>query len=53
MIVNELKIIKDVLLDVGGTSGAWDFGDGTRRKWNDMQKTSRDIRAVLDYLIDV
>jgi hypothetical protein len=33
-------------------SGTWEFGDGIRRKWNDLQNTSRDIRLVTNYLLN-
>jgi DGQHR domain-containing protein len=33
------------------TSGYWDFGPGTQRKWNEVQNTSRDIQMVANYLL--
>lgn len=33
------------------TSGFWDFGPGTQRKWNEVQNTSKDIQMVANYLL--
>ena len=33
------------------TSGYWDFGPGTQRKWNEVQNTSKDIQMVANYLL--
>jgi DGQHR domain-containing protein len=33
-------------------SGTWEFGDGVRRKWNDLQNTSRDIKLVTNHLLN-
>lgn len=32
------------------TAGTWDFGDGQRRKWNELQNTSKDSRLLAIYL---
>lgn len=33
------------------TEGYWEFGPGDRRKWNELQNTSRDILTLSRYLI--
>jgi len=33
------------------TSGFWDFGSGTQRKWNELQNTTRDIQLLTNYLM--
>jgi hypothetical protein len=33
------------------TSGFWDFGPGTQRKWNEVQNTSKEIQMVANYLL--
>jgi hypothetical protein len=33
------------------TTGYWDFGPGSQRKWNELQNTSRDIQLLTNYLI--
>jgi DGQHR domain-containing protein len=33
------------------TSGAWRFGPGATRKWNELQNTSGDIQLVADHLL--
>jgi DGQHR domain-containing protein len=33
------------------TSGHWDFGLGVRRKWNEIQNTSKDIQLLASYLL--
>jgi DGQHR domain-containing protein len=33
------------------TTGYWDFGPGTQRKWNEVQNTSKDIQMVANYLL--
>lgn len=33
------------------TSGFWDFGPGTQRKWNELQNTTRDIQLLTNYLL--
>ncbi len=33
------------------TTGYWDFGPGTQRKWNELQNTSRDIQLLTSYLL--
>jgi len=32
------------------TAGTWDFGNGQRRKWNELQNTSKDLRLLAVYL---
>jgi DGQHR domain-containing protein len=32
------------------TSGMWDFGPHTQRKWNELQNTTRDIQLLSEYL---
>ncbi|MGH4027288.1 MAG: DGQHR domain-containing protein DpdB [Pseudonocardiaceae bacterium] len=49
-VINELAILKDVC---PWTAGTWEFSDGTQRKWNDVQNTSRDIRMVTNHLLSV
>lgn len=34
------------------TSGAWDFGNGRKRKWNELQNTPKDIDLLARYLTD-
>jgi DGQHR domain-containing protein len=34
------------------TAGQWDFGEGRRRKWNDLQNTPRDINLLSDHLVE-
>lgn len=33
------------------TQGVWDFGGGRRRKWNELQNTSKDIELLASYLL--
>jgi DGQHR domain-containing protein len=33
------------------TGGAWDFGPGLQRRWNEVQNTSKDITLLADYLL--
>jgi DGQHR domain-containing protein len=33
------------------TAGHWDFGNGQRRKWNELQNTSKDIELLSNHLI--
>ncbi|WP_047861630.1 DGQHR domain-containing protein DpdB [Archangium gephyra] len=33
------------------TTGEWDFGNGQKRKWNELQNTSQDIDLLSKYLI--
>jgi DGQHR domain-containing protein len=33
------------------TAGQWDLGGGHKRKWNDLQNTSKDITLLSDHLI--
>ncbi|MBW4719404.1 DGQHR domain-containing protein DpdB [Saccharothrix obliqua] len=33
------------------TSGAWELADGTTRKWNDLQNTSKDIQLLTNHLL--
>jgi DGQHR domain-containing protein len=33
------------------TDGAWDFGQGRRRKWNELQNTSKDIQLLANHLL--
>ena len=44
---NDLSALKDVCR---WTSGFWDFGPHSQRKWNELQNTSRDIQMLTDYL---
>jgi DGQHR domain-containing protein len=32
------------------TSGIWDFGQHSQRKWNELQNTTRDIQLLSEYL---
>ncbi len=34
------------------TSGTWDFGNGRKRKWNELQNTPRDVDLLARYLTD-
>jgi DNA-sulfur modification-associated len=34
------------------TSGLWDFGSHSQRKWNELQNTTRDIQLLSEYLIN-
>jgi DGQHR domain-containing protein len=34
------------------TSGLWDFGPHSQRKWNELQNTTRDIQVLSEYLIN-
>lgn len=44
----ELGRIKDVCR---WTHGYWDFGRGSRRKWNELQNTSKDIHLLANFLL--
>jgi DGQHR domain-containing protein len=33
------------------TSGFWDFGPGSQRKWNELQNTTRDIQLLTNFLL--
>ena len=33
------------------TDGYWDFGPGVKRKWNEVQNTSKDIQMLANYLM--
>jgi hypothetical protein len=33
------------------TTGEWQFGKRTRRRWNDIQNTPKDIELLVDYLL--
>lgn len=33
------------------TNGTWDFGPGKKRKWNDLQNTSKDTQLLTNYLL--
>ena len=33
------------------TSGFWDFGPGSQRRWNEIQNTSSDINLLSNYLL--
>ena len=33
------------------TDGFWQFGDDDRRRWNELQNTPRDIKALSDHLV--
>jgi hypothetical protein len=33
------------------TSGEWRFGRRTRRRWNEIQNTAKDIELLADYLL--
>ena len=33
------------------TEGTWDLGDGSPRRWNDIQNTPRDIQRITDFLL--
>jgi hypothetical protein len=32
------------------TSGMWDFGPHSQRKWNELQNTTKDIQMLSEYL---
>ena len=34
------------------TAGTWDFGNGRKRKWNELQNTPKDIDLLARHLID-
>ena len=34
------------------TSGEWLFASGTRRRWNEIQNTPKDIELLVDHLLD-
>lgn len=44
---NDLSALKDVCR---WTSGFWNFGPHSQRRWNELQNTSRDIQMLTDYL---
>lgn len=48
LFIRDLKALKPIC---AWTSGSWDFGEGTARKWNELQNTSRDIRLLTNYLL--
>lgn len=33
------------------THGTWDFGNGTVRRWNELQNTGKDIQLLADHLL--
>ena len=33
------------------TTGYWDFGPGTQRKWNEIQNVPGDIQMLANYLL--
>ena len=33
------------------SSGYWEFGPGTQRKWNELQNTSKDIQLLANFLL--
>ena len=33
------------------TSGYWEFGPSSQRRWNELQNTSRDIQLLTSYLL--
>lgn len=33
------------------TNGTWDFGPGAKRKWNELQNTSKDTQLLSNYLL--
>jgi DGQHR domain-containing protein len=49
-VINELAILEDAC---PWTAGTWNFGNGTQRKWNDLQNIPRDIRMVTNHLLDI
>jgi hypothetical protein len=34
------------------TKGQWNFGRRNRRRWNDIQNTSKDIELLVDHLLN-
>ena len=34
------------------TTGLWDFGPHSQRKWNELQNTTKDIQVLSEYLIN-
>jgi DGQHR domain-containing protein len=45
---HELARIRE---DCAWTEGFWHFGDDDRRRWNELQNTPRDIKALSDHLL--
>ena len=35
------------------TGGSWDFGDGSQRRWDEVQNTSKDIQLLAMHLLDL
>jgi DGQHR domain-containing protein len=46
--VHGLKVIEPVC---HWSSGEWDFGEGVRRRWNEIQNTSRDVQLLTSHLL--
>ena len=44
----ELEPLSDIC---AWTSGHWDFRNGERRRWNEIQNTSKDVRLLVDHLL--
>jgi len=44
----ELEPLSDVC---AWTSGHWEFRNGERRRWNEIQNTSKDVRLLVDHLL--
>jgi DGQHR domain-containing protein len=47
--VSELSRLDEVCY---WTSGTWEMADGTQRKWNDLQNTSKDIQLLTNHLLN-
>ena len=46
--VRGLKVIKPVCR---WTEGTWEFGDDTKRRWNEIQNISRDVQMLTSFLL--
>ena len=46
--LEELEVLRDACR---WTSGAWPFGTGRERAWNEVQNTGKDIRLLSNYLL--
>jgi DGQHR domain-containing protein len=46
--VNGLRVIEPLC---HWTSGEWDFGDGSVKRWNGLQNTSQDVQALTSFLL--
>ena len=47
-----LADLKPIAASCRWTNGTWDFGPGKKRKWNDLQNTSKDTQLLTNYLLN-